>query len=128
VMAHSLGEVLIAPVAVRLDASSVAEPDLLFIAAGRSEIVGELSIDGPPDLIVEIASPSTAKRDRTVKAQLYARLGVPHYWIIDPDARTLDAFELDGTDYRMAATYENGDRFDPAIFNGLSLDLSDIWA
>jgi Uma2 family endonuclease len=128
VSVHGLGEVLAAPVAVRLSESTIAEPDLVFLATGRSDIVGELSIDGAPDLLVEILSPATAKRDRTVKAQLYARLGVRHYWIVDPEARTVDVFELEGKRYRKAATFAEQDSFEPAVLPGLTVDLSAIWA
>ena len=128
VAARELGEVLAAPVAVRLSESTIVEPDLLFLATGRSKIVSDLSIDGPPDLVVEILSPSTAKRDRTVKAQLYARLGVRHYWIVDPETRTVDVFELHGKRYRKKATLEENDRFEPTILPGLIVDLSTVWA
>ena len=93
---NELGEILFAPAAVRLDPKTIVEPDLLFVAKDRAHLVSELSIDGPPNLVVEIASPSTAKRDRTVKAHLYAKLGIDHYWIVDPEARSLEAFERDG--------------------------------
>jgi Uma2 family endonuclease len=128
VTANSLGTVLFAPVAVRLDETTIAEPDLIFVTADRASIIRELSIDAAPNLVVEILSPSTAKRDRTVKAQLYARLGVDHYWIVDPKARGLEAFERDRDAYREGVIVEGEATFEPTLFPGLRVELSALWA
>ncbi len=65
------------------------QPDLLFVSDERWGIVGEKGLQGAPDLVVEILSPSTAHRDRGIKLDLYARSGVREYWIADP-VRDLD--------------------------------------
>lgn len=82
---HQLGEVLIAPCDVVLSPTDVVQPDLLFVAASRAAIVGEKFISAAPDLVVEVLSPSTEDRDRTVKTKLYARFGVRELWIADPE-------------------------------------------
>ena len=84
-----LGEVYMAPVDVRLSDGSIVQPDLIEVLADRSSIVGEALIEGTPSLIVEILSPSSKARDRGKKAALYARTGVPEYWIVDPEARSI---------------------------------------
>jgi len=61
--------------------------------------VSERGIEGPTDLCIEIASPSTRKRDRTTKYDRYAHFGVPEYWIVDPLARTTEVFVFNGTTY-----------------------------
>ena len=92
VAARGLGEVVIAPFYVILEETSVVVPDLLFVARERSGIVTDRGVRGAPDLIVEILSPGTARRDRVEKAKLYARHGVHHYWLADPETRVLEIY------------------------------------
>ena len=90
------GKVYDAPIDVVLDEHNIVQPDLLFISTPRLHIIGEKNIQGMPDLIAEILSPTTRRRDRVLKLQMYARHGLAHYWILDPEHQTLEAFELDG--------------------------------
>jgi len=86
--AHHLGELYVAPVDVRLSPHNVVEPDLLFIRQDRLGIYGSTGpVEGPPDLVVEIISPSSRVMDWTRKAALYADSGVPEYWVVDPAKR-----------------------------------------
>jgi Uma2 family endonuclease len=101
VEARSLGEVLYAPVDVILSPTTVVQPDLLFVETARAAAVSARGIEGPPSLVVEIISPSTPTIDRRTKLQLYARHRVPHYWIVDPDARAIDGYELVDDVYRL---------------------------
>ncbi len=89
-----LGVVLSAPVDVKLSQHNVVVPDLVFAAHDRLDIVGAKAIEGAPDLVVEILSPSTARQDRVRKLALYATHGVQEYWLLDPDAKTLRVFAL----------------------------------
>jgi Uma2 family endonuclease len=84
------GEAFVAPLDVVLSEMDVVQPDVLFVASGRSEIVKERGVFGAPDLVVEVLSKATAERDRTVKAKLYARAGVKELWLVDPDAKTIE--------------------------------------
>lgn len=127
VKSHKLGECLAAPCDVILDARTVVQPDLIFVSNERSSIITEKNIQGAPDLVVEILSPSTAGRDRVVKLRLYARFGVPHYWLIDLTERIFEVFELDGTRYRLAVVHEEHETFRPTLFPGLSIPMDDIW-
>ncbi len=89
---QQLGEVFFAPYAVMLGPHDVFEPDCMFVSNERMDIVERRGIEGAPDLCVEVASPSTRKRDRTPKAERYALLGVREYWIVDPDGETIEVF------------------------------------
>ncbi len=60
----------------------------------------------PPTLVVEILSPSTRERDETVKARRYAALGIPHYWVVDPDALRIAFYTAEGPSYVVAADAE----------------------
>ncbi len=99
---HDLGEVYVAPFDVVLENTSIVVPDLLFVSRDRPGIVSERGVEGAPDLIVEVLSSGTARRDRVEKAQLYARHGVPHYWLADPN-------------------------FSPSFFPGLTIPLRSLW-
>ncbi len=70
------------------------QPDLLFISHERRAIIGEKQVTGAPDLVIEVLSPSTARRDRGVKLDLYARHGVRQYWIVDPDEDSVDVWRF----------------------------------
>ena len=95
-----LGEVLFAPLGVRFPATGEGvQPDLLFVSNERREIVAPDELKGAPDLVVEILSPTTAGRDTDLKRLLYERQGVAEYWIVDPDARTVDVWRF-GSDPR----------------------------
>jgi hypothetical protein len=77
--------------------------------------------------VVEILSPSTARRDRTVKRELYARMGVPHYWLIDPERRILEAYELRAGEYELVVRLTGAAEFRPTLFPGLVISLGAIW-
>ena len=90
-----LGEVFVAPYGVEFPATGEGvQPDILFVSRHRRDIIADAGIIGPPDLVVEILSPSTASRDRTIKLRLYERQGVREYWIVDPDQNTVDVWRF----------------------------------
>jgi Uma2 family endonuclease len=122
-----LGSVYCAPIDVILARDCVVQPDLVFVAAARESIVSERAIEGPPDLAVEILSAWSEGRDRVAKAELYARYGIRHYWIVDPVARTLEVYEAEGTAYRCVATHAGAARVRASLFPGLAIDLGCVW-
>ncbi|MES3629219.1 MAG: Uma2 family endonuclease, partial [Longimonas sp.] len=76
------GEVLFAPIDVKLSDTNVVQPDLVFVAKERLDVIGEQVIDGAPDLVMEVLSPSTAHHDLTTKKRLYEMHGVQEYWVV----------------------------------------------
>ncbi len=89
------GELFWAPVGVEFPATGEGvQPDLMFVSNERRGIIGEAGIVGAPDLVMEILSPSTAIRDRTIKLRLYERQGVGEYWIVDPDENAIDVWRF----------------------------------
>lgn len=96
----SLGLVLTAPIGVHLPTQPVPfEPDIVFISKSRKEIIGEKYIEGVPDLVVEILSPSNWPYDRQTKFEVYREAGVPEYWIVDYRKKTIEVFVLDAGEY-----------------------------
>jgi Uma2 family endonuclease len=122
-----LGKVFLSPIDCVLDDTTVVQPDLLYVEARRLSIVSRRGIEGPPDLVVEVLSPSTLQIDRTVKLQLYGRHGVPHYWIADIDRRVIEAFALAGGAYEIAARLEGTHPAALPPFTDLALGPALVW-
>lgn len=91
---HDLGEVYHAPFDVLFAEGDYMEPDLVFVRKERLGVLSDRGVEGPPDLIVEIVSPSTAGRDRGVKLDRYRHFGVAEYWIVDAEARAVEVWDL----------------------------------
>ena len=124
---HGLGDICYAPVDVRLTPFSVVEPDLLFIRTERLAIYTEKGVvEGPPDLVVEIVSPSSTRIDAIDKAALYASAGVPEYWLTNPETKTFRLLILgsDGT-YHDAEAADG--RFQSTVIPGLVIDPEEIF-
>ena len=113
-----------APLDVILSEGDVVQPDLLVVERTQ---VSSRGIEGPPLVLVEILSPSRIPYDRLTKARRYAALGVSHYWIVDPEARTVECFVLEGTAYRLQTSGSNADTLSVPAFDALVIPLADLW-
>ena len=127
VNARGLGDVYPAPVDCIFETVTVVQPDIVFIETGRRSVISERGIEGAPTLAVEIISPSTTGIDRRRKLQLYARYAVPYYWIVDPPARTIEAYRFSGGQYEAAGALSGGAGVVLAPFPDLILDPGAIW-
>ena len=126
VKANNLGKVLWAPCDLVLSEQDVVQPDLLFVSNERSELITKDNIRGGPDLVVEVLSPSTASRDRELKLSLYAANGVREYWIVDPDARTVQVLALARDGSHSARTHDSGP-VPSAVLPDLTVDVGEIF-
>ncbi len=104
-----LGRVLVAPCDVVLSQHDVLQPDIFFVPAGRGEIIGEKSIGGAPDVVVEVLSPSTESRDRVAKAKRYATFGVREMWLVDPAGKTIEVLVNSDEGFLSKALYGEGE-------------------
>ena len=108
-------------------------PDVLVpdLAAWRRERMPVLpdtaTIDLAPDWVCEILSPGTRRFDLTEKRELYRLAGVAHLWLVDPDARTLEAFTLVANAWTLAAAFQDGDDIRAAPFEALTFPLNALW-
>ncbi len=127
VTAHGLGEVLYAPVDVILADSTIVQPDLVYLDPTRAHLVSARGIEGPPTLAIEILSPSTTTIDQITKHRLYRRFGIPHYWIVDPETRTIEAYALAEGKYRRAARVSGGTPASLPPFPHLPLPPVALW-
>ena len=106
--AHGLGKVYPSPLDVLFDEGDYLVPDLVFMRTERLHLVSDRGIEGPPDLVVEVGSPSTEARDRGIKLQRYRFFGVPEYWIVDAEARRVEIWRS-GEDAEAPEVFEVGD-------------------
>ena len=123
----SSGEVLNAPLDVTFLDITVVQPDLLYVAGNQKGIVREARIDGPPKLVAEILSPSSRRKDRLQKMQIYQKAGVQHYWIVSPEEKTLECFSLREGLYALVAAGLDEETVTHPEFNGLIIPLENLW-
>jgi Uma2 family endonuclease len=125
---ESLGIILDAPCDVVLSRFDVLQPDIFFIASSRLATIGEKYISDAPDLVVEVLSPGTRKRDRFLKSKRYARFGVREMWIADPDKKTIEVFVNVKEVFRREALYTGEDVLLSPMFPGLQISLARVFA
>ncbi|MCS7207374.1 MAG: Uma2 family endonuclease [Dehalococcoidia bacterium] len=123
-----LGHLRAAPYDVVLSPTDVVQPDLVFISPQRAPFIRPEGCFGPPDLVVEILSPSSAEVDRGYKRSLYARHGVREYWLVDPDTRTVEVLTLGEEGFRLVGLFRQGERLVSPLFPDLTLTVSDVFA
>jgi Uma2 family endonuclease len=126
--AYGLGKVILGPVGVVLGIGDYVGPDLVFIRADRKDSIGRLAIEGPPDLIVEVAHEITEARDRGIKRERYAHYGVPEYWILDPARHQIEVYRSD--DHLGTATVLSSGSFDWQPVAGgpsLTVDIEELF-
>jgi Uma2 family endonuclease len=124
--AHGGGELFYAPVDVLFSDTNVVEPDLLFVADDQSGILTEMNVQGAPALVIEVLS--EARIDRVRKRDLYARFGVPEYWVVDPEADRVEVYRLRGGAYAKPEIFEPGDVLAYQRLSGLEIDLTRLFA
>jgi len=119
---HGLGKVFPAPLDVLFAEGDYLEPDVIFVKDAHTHLITDRGVEGPPDLVVEVLSPSTEARDRGVKLERYRFYGVPEYWVVDPDTRTLEVWDLEHGSGEPAV-YGPTDTYRWTPQEGASLDL-----
>jgi Uma2 family endonuclease len=124
--AHDLGE-LLGDVDTIFGIHDVRRPDLLYFTKSRRHLIGEKAIEGPPDLCVEVLSPSSITTDRKDKFEQYASGGVEYYWIISPEQRTLEAYRLNAGRYTETMRGQGGEIVHAPPFEDLGIELSKLW-
>ncbi|MFC4598426.1 Uma2 family endonuclease [Cohnella hongkongensis] len=121
------GEVLFAPLDVHFDEDNIFQPDLIYISHANRGIIRDGYIYGAPDLVVEVLSSSTGRRDKTIKKAGYEKFGVREYWLVDPVYRLVEQFVLvDGKYAALAALTEEETLTSPTV-PCLSLTLDGIF-
>ena len=129
VKSQSLGVVLNAPCDVLLEPGGTpVEPDIFFISRSRLNIITSQNIQGPPDLIVEIISPSNPEHDRDRKFKLYQESRVAEYWIVDPEVQTIEVFLLQQEAYILHGRFGAGQAATSSVLKGFRVDVDEIFS
>ncbi len=129
ILQKKCGEIFYAPLDVVLDEENAPQPDLVYVSHANSAVLNEQEwvIVGTPDLVVEILSPSTAKRDRTLKKDLYEAFGVQEYWLVDPGNKTIEVYTLQNNRYELFAFSDLEETVKSALLADLELTLATIF-
>jgi len=128
--AHPIGEVFVDGTGVKLSEHDAVIPDVTYVAHERSEIVGAQVLDGGPDLVVEVLSPSTRRRDEGVKLRLYERHGAREAWLVDWEAREVAVHRRESGGLAPAAQLAEaaGDVLTTPLLPGFELSLAELFA
>ncbi len=125
VLSKGLGELLSAPLDVILDNENIVQPDLVFVSASRVDIIEERGVVGSPDLVMEILSPFSVRRDRQRKMRLYAQFGVKEFWIIDPGNHGIEVFTLKSGAYQLLCKGLERGKIHSNVF-ALEFDVAEV--
>jgi Uma2 family endonuclease len=123
------GRALVAPIDVVLAEDVVLQPDVIFIRTERLSIVGEKNIQGAPNIVVEVLSDSTRRRDEIVKRKLYERFGVDEYWIVDPTIESVKIYRRNSELFVRALeiSTETGGTITSPLLPGFALDVNVVF-
>jgi len=125
-----VGRLFFAPFDVVFSRFDVVEPDLLYMSNERAaRILTAANVQGVPELVVEIASPGTRRRDETIKRNLYERSGVSEYWVVDPELDVVRVYRRAGEEFArpVELSAQTGDVLTTSLLPGLELRLSRIF-
>ncbi len=126
--AGNAGRVIGSGYKIRIDERRGAMPDVQFYARGNLPRGQEKGLEqGRPDLAIEIISPTSRSKDSVRKLHDYASIGVPEYWLIDAEARTLERLVLRDEVYSIVEALEGAAVFRPDSFEGLEIRLAELW-
>lgn len=121
------GELFIAPLDVKLDQYTVVQPDLFYLTGQQKTLVTDYYIDGAPYLVIEVLSNYNRSKDRLQKLQLYQKSKVFHYWIVDPEDKTMECYLLKNGLYSLVAFGIDHDPLEHQDFKGLRIELGQLW-
>ncbi|MBI4537562.1 MAG: Uma2 family endonuclease [candidate division NC10 bacterium] len=107
---------------------SIVQPDIVYLNQARLPAISKRGVEGPPTLAIEILSPATTLIDRSSKHQLYAKYGVPYFWLVDPEGQSLEAFILGPQGYSLAVRATGTHPVSPPPFADLDLIPGSLWS
>jgi Uma2 family endonuclease len=127
--AHPIGRAFLSPLDVILSDIDVVEPDLLYVSKERAGALAGIHVRGAPDLVIEVASKGTRKRDETIKRRLYERVGVIEYWVVDPEVDAVRVYRREGDRFGRAIELlrEANESLETPLLPGLAMPLSRIF-
>ena len=125
---YQVGECFTSPIDVNLpDLTSPVQPDVVFVSNDKADIIQENTIEGAPDLVIEVLSPGTARYDRKTKFETYAQAGVNEYWLADPNSFIIEVYVLRGQAYALLDKFGREDEARSEVLSGFVVPVKDIF-
>ena len=125
VLSNNLGKIVTSPVEVRLWKGKIRQPDIAFMSSEHLDRITKQDF-GVPDLAVEMLSKSTAETDRKDKLHEYEKAGVSEYWIVDPDAKTIEIYALENKAYILLGKWGIGEIASSKLLDGFKVSVDEI--
>lgn len=123
----ALGEVYVSPLDTIFDQYTVLQPDILFVSKERLAEVGRERIEGAPDLVVEVLSPTTFHKDLRRKMGVYSQFGVKEYWIVDPEMQTIELYTQVGEGLQLTQRFSSAETFESQLLSGFRIVVGSIF-
>ncbi|MBI5543204.1 MAG: Uma2 family endonuclease [Deltaproteobacteria bacterium] len=125
---RGIAEIFNAPTDVILSESNIVQPDLILVRMSREGAVSQRGIEGAPNVAVEIVSPSNRSDDELLKKALYAKWGIPEYWVVDPEHAQISVYRAEGGAYRHVARFDRASILNSIEFPEVSVPLEKVFA
>jgi Uma2 family endonuclease len=122
------GLVLTAPLDVFMKDANPVQPDIVVLLADRLHLIGTRGIEGPPNLVMEVLSPSSSEHDRLRKRALYERGGVDEYWLVSPEAAIIEVLVREGNRFQLLVRAGGDEPILSRLFPDLVFSVSDVFA
>ncbi|WP_340691145.1 Uma2 family endonuclease [Hydrogenobacter thermophilus] len=121
------GEVLYAPVDVYLNEENAYQPDIVVVLKDGKAKLTERGVEGPPDMVIEILSPSTAYYDLTEKKEVYERVGVKEYWIVDPKRKAIEVYKNTEKGFELYSKVKGSGKVKSSVIPEFEVELKEIF-
>lgn len=123
---QGLGLVYVAPLDVVFDEETVLQPDIVFLSKESLYKLQEKGIFGAPDMVIEVVSPSTAKRDIEIKRGIYERFGVKEFWLVFPEEKVVEVLVLEGGRYFLHQAVAQEGKACSKLLEGFCVELKEV--
>jgi len=120
------GEVFLSPIEVYFDEENIPQPDIVWVSANSRCVVTPKRLEGPPDLIVEVLSPGTERRDKKAKFELYQKFGVREYWLVHPQEQYVEVYLLENGVFVRHGVFGPDESFASPVLGGRVVELKEI--
>ena len=127
VQAQDFGEVFLSPLDVIFGEHETSQPDVIFVAKANAQIVKDRGIFGAPDLVVEVLSPSSTRRDRQEKSTKYLRFMVQEYWLVNPAERSIEVRVWREDHWAVHSLARETGKAESLVLPGFSVDLAQVF-